>query len=156
MTCIHIYFCRICMEKQRKQKQKKKNSPLCRVFNPKHSAKGPAQVSILCRVLKQRHSAKIWKFAECPRPALGKIDTWPHPVAGTLPSAKVQHSAKWTRGGNLARWLCRVSDANTRQKFKLCRVPAVRHSAKRRTRVAPHSCFAECQGTRQKVFAECP
>ena len=92
--CIYIYFCCICMEKQRKTKQKKKNSPLCRVFKPKHSAKGPAQVSILCRVLKQRHSAKIWKFAECPRPALGKIDTWPHPVAGPLPSAKVQHSGK--------------------------------------------------------------
>ena len=88
--------------------------------------------------------------------ALGKIDTWPHPVAGTLPSAKVQHSAKWTRGGNLSRGLCRVSDADPRQKFKLCRVPAVRHSAKRRTRVAPRSCFAECQGTRQKSVCRVP
>ena len=157
MTSAFIYISVVFVWKNRENKeQKKKNSPLCRVFNPKHSAKGPAQVSILCRVLKQRHSAKIWKFAECQRPALGKIDTWPHPVAGTLPSAKVQHSAKWTRGGNLSRGLCRVSDADPRQKFKLCRVPAIRHSAKRLTRVAPHSCFAECQGTRQKVFAECP
>jgi len=33
------------MEKQRKTIQKKKNSPLCRVFKPKHSAKELAQVS---------------------------------------------------------------------------------------------------------------
>ena len=44
-----------------------------------------------------------------------------------------------------------MSAADTRQKFKLCRVPAVRHSTKRRTRVAPCSCFAECQGTRQSL-----
>jgi len=60
MTSAFIYISVVFVWKNRENKeQKKKNSPLCRVFNPKHSAKGPAQVSILCRVLKQMHSAKI-------------------------------------------------------------------------------------------------
>ena len=118
MTCIHIYFCRICMEKQRKQKQKKKNSPLCRVFKPKHSAKELAQVSSAVTL----PSAKVL--------ALGKdLNVCRVPLPW--------HSANQTRGGTLARGLCRVS--------------AVRHSANRGTRVAPRGFFAEYQGTRQNL-----
>jgi hypothetical protein len=84
----------------------------------------------------------------------------------TLPSAKVLalgkdlnfcrvplpwHSANQTRGGTLARGHCRVSESDTRQSFKLCRVSAVRHSANRGTRVEPRGFFAEYQGTRQNL-----
>ena len=130
MTCIHIYFCRICMEKQRKQKQKKKNSPLCRVFKPKHSAKGLAQVSSAATLPSAKVLALGKDLKVCRVPALGKIATWPHPDAGTLPSAIIQ---------------------DTRHNFKLCRVSAVRHSANRGTRVEPRGFFAEYQGTRQNL-----
>ena len=104
--------------------------------------------TVLCRVLKLWHSAKFQTFAECQDPALGKAATWRH----------------------LGPALCRVPDADTRQSLKLCRLSAVKHSAKCRPRVVPRGCFAECpkSDTRQrslcrgrlcrvafKEFAEC-
>ena len=129
MTPAFIYICCICIEKHRKKKQKKKNRPLCRVLKPIHSAKWPStghhdstlpsaktlalgKVSNICQVLesstRQRgHVAPPW--------------------AGTLPSARRRHSAKF------------------------CRVLSVRHSVKCWPRVASRDCFAECQGSRQSL-----
>jgi len=87
------------MEKQRKQKQKKKNSPLCRVFKPKHLAKEPVQVSSEATLPSAKVLALSKDLKVCRVPALGKKATWPHLDAGTLPSARIQHSAKRPHGG---------------------------------------------------------
>ena len=75
------------------------------------------------------HSANRRGFAECHDLALGKTATW----------------------GNRCRGLHRVPDADTRHSLKLCRVSAVRHSAKPRAKVAPRGGFAERQSSRQNL-----
>ena len=136
MTCIHIYFCRICMEKQRKQKQKKKNSPLYRVFKPKHSAKGPAQVSSAATL----PSAKVL--------ALGKDS---NVCRVPLP----WHSANQTRGGTLARGLCRVSESDLGKvsNFAECLPLDTRQTAGPGWRHVASLPSIRALG---KTFAECP
>ena len=88
----------------------------------------------LCRVLKSWHSAKIWTFAECQDPALGKATTWRDPsgrfaeclLLGTrqrfesLPSARTQHSAKRPRGGTLGGHFAECLPLGTRQSLRHC------------------------------------
>ena len=75
--CIYIYICCICIEKQRKKKQKKiGHFAECLSQNTRQSGLHRLAAPPVWRVLKYWHSAKIWKFAECQDPALGKVATW--------------------------------------------------------------------------------
>ena len=91
MTSAITYISAVFVWKNReKRNKKKKNSPLCRVFKPKHSAKELAQVSSAVTL----PSAKVL--------ALGKdLNVCRVPLPW--------HSANQIRGGTLARGLCRVS-----------------------------------------------
>ena len=67
----------------------------------------------------------------------------------TLPSA-----AGSALGKTLS--LCRVPRLGTRQSFELCRVPAVRHSAKPPSTVAPTWQFCRVPLALGNLFVECP
>ena len=113
------------MEKQRKTKQKKKNSPLCRVFKPNTRQRSlhRSAAQSLCRVLKYWHSAKIRTFAEChcldtrqtrhvELPWRGDFAECPSRISAkfqTLPSVRLGHSAKSPRQGTSTCLVCRVS-----------------------------------------------
>ena len=148
MTPAFIYIFVVFVSKNREKRSKKRkigHFAECLSQYTWQSGLPQDSTTVLCRVLKPWHSAKFQTFAECQDPALGKAATWRHPGPA----------------------LCRVPDADTRQSLKLCRVSAVRHSAKCRPRVAPRGCFAECpkSDTRQRslchgrlcrvAFAEC-
>ena len=132
MTPAFIYIYCICIEKQRKKKQKKKNRPLCRVLKTIHSAKWPStgQHDSTLPSAKTLALGKVSNVCRVPGSSTRQSGHVAPPWAGTLPSARRRHSAK---------------------SLKLCRVSAVRHLAKCRPRLAPHGCFAECQGSRQSL-----
>ena len=123
------------MEKQRKQKQKKKihHFAECLSQNTRQRGLPRSAAQQVCRV-----------------PALGKIATWPHPDAGTLPSAISQHSAKRPHGGPPRRAdfaECRTRTLGKTSNFAECLTADTRQSAG--PGVAPRGLFTECQGTRQ-------
>jgi len=122
MTSAITYISVVFVWKNReKRNKKKKNSPLCRVFKPKHSAKELAQVSSAVTL----PSAKVL--------ALGKDS---NVCRVPLP----WHSANQTRGGTLARGLCRVSQSDTRQTAG----PGWSHVASLPSIRALGKTFAEC------------
>ena len=132
MTPAFIYIFVVFVSKNREKRSKKRkigHFAECLSQYTRQSGLPQDSTTVLCQVLKLWHSAKFQTFAECQDLALGKAATWRHPGPA----------------------LCRVPDADTRQSLKLCRVSAVRHSAKCRPRVAPRGCFAECQGSRQSL-----
>ena len=67
-------------------------------------------------------------FAECQGPALGKAATWRDPGAGTLPSARRGHSAKFQTLPSACRYALGKAPAQGGATWLLCRVS--RHSAK--------------------------
>ena len=116
MTPAFIYIFVVFVSKNREKRSKKRkidHFAECLSQYTRQSGLPQDSTTVLCRVLKPWHSAKFQTFAECQDPALGKAATWRHPGPA----------------------LCRVPDADTRQSLKLCRVSAVRHSAKCRPRV---------------------
>ena len=104
---------------------------LCRVLMQKHSAKWPSHVSRTSTLSSAKVLAldKDLNICRVPGPSTRQSDHVVGPWAAALPSARRRHSAK----------------------LVLCRVPAVRHSAKSPPRVAPRGSYAEGQGSRQSL-----
>ena len=125
ITYIYIVFV---WKNREKQNKKKKNSPLCRVFKPKHSAKELAQVSSAVTL----PSAKVL--------ALGKdLNVCRVPLPW--------HSANQTRGGTLARGLGKVWN------FAECLPLDTRQTARP---LWSHVASLPSIRALGKTFAECP
>ena len=175
---LHLYILLLYLYWKTEKKEKKcVNFAKCLCKNTRQSGLHMSAEHPLCRVLKSWHSAKIWKFAECQDPALGKVTTWRDPgrpfcrVPAVRHSAKIwkfaecqtQHSAKRPRGGTLGGRFAECLPLGTRQR---CR-PGSRHVAPMLSAKALGKDFAECSksDTRQRplcrgrlcrvVFAEC-
>ena len=111
MTPAFIYIFVVFVSKNReKRSKKKKNRPLCRVLKPIHSAKWPSTGQHDSTLLSAKTLAlgKVSNVCRVPGSSTRQSGHVAPPWAGTLPSAF----------------------ADTRQSLKLCRVSAVRHSAK--------------------------
>ena len=127
---LHLYILLLYLYwKTEKKKKKCVNFAECLCKNTRQSGLHMSAEHPLCRVLKSWHSSKIWKFAECQDPALGKATTWRDPGRPFCRVPAIRHSSKiW--------------------KFAECHT---QHSAKMPPRVAPRGSYAECQGTRQRL-----
>ena len=99
----------------------------------------------------EKNETKNGHFAECISQNTRQSGLHSASRTAALPSAKLLALGKAATWGHRGRRLCRVPDADTRQKFELCRVSAVRHSTKPKATVAPRGGFAECQGSRQTL-----
>jgi len=107
MTPAFIYICCICIEKQRKKKQKKKNRPLCRVLKPIHSAKWPStgQHDSTLPSAKTLALGKVSNVCQVLESSTRQRGHVAPPWAGTLPSARHRHSAKFQVTGLSAKTL---------------------------------------------------
>jgi len=121
-----IYIVVVFILKNREKEKKCVNFAECLCKNTRQSGLHMSAEHPLCRVLKSWHSAKIWTFAECQDPALGKATTWRDPGRPFCWVPTVRHSAKMP-----SRVAPRCSYAECQgSRQSLCRVPEIRHSAK--------------------------
>ena len=117
---LYIFLLYLYQKIEKKEIKKFDNFAECLCKNTRQSGLHMSAEHPLCRVLKSWHSAKIWKFAECQDPTLGKATTWRDPGRPFRHSAKMP--PRVTPRGSYAE--CQ----GTRQ--RLCRVLEIRHSAK--------------------------
>ena len=148
VSCIIYEFCVFAFE-GKQQTKKIANFPALPSANTGQRS--------LCRVPGVWHSAKLEKNAAktATSPVLPSATAWHSAKRSILPSARWYHSAKtiFKKIFFKKKWfLCRVLSPGSRQKFKFCRVPVPRHSAKPASNVDGSYFFAECGlGTRQRL-----
>ena len=84
-------------QKTEKKKKKKKNRPLCRVFNPIHSAKWPSTIQHDSTLPSAKTLAlgKVSNVCRVPGSSTQQSGHVAPPWAGTLPSARRRHSEKF-------------------------------------------------------------